>query len=113
MKLNTICEPVTGSRKCAKCYRDHRVCSWATDVSGSISSGSRQPSPSKRTAPISTGGNVTSGSEASSFEEELDELEKDEKASPRRKGSFSPSKNGYPREINGKVVHIPCLSLFC
>ncbi len=108
-----MCEPVPGSKKCAKCYRDHRVCSWAADVPGSISSGSRQPSPPKRTAPISTGGNITSGSDPSDFEEVLDELEKDEKLSPRRKGASSPSKNGYPGQINGKVPHIPCPSLFC
>ncbi|KAF8309616.1 hypothetical protein F5887DRAFT_1091939 [Amanita rubescens] len=87
VKSNTMCEPKPSSKKCAKCYQDHRV---------------SFTSPPKRTAPVSTGGNVTSGSEISDFEEELDELEKDEKLSSHRKGTSSPSKNGYPGQINGK-----------
>ncbi len=77
MRSIIVCEPISGSKKCAKCYQDRRACSWAADVNASES-------------------------EISDFEEELDELEKDEKLNP----------HGYPGQINGKVG-IPCPSLFC
>ncbi|KIL71156.1 hypothetical protein M378DRAFT_174597 [Amanita muscaria Koide BX008] len=35
---NPICVPCPGSKKCAKCVRDHRTCSWTSGLSGPSSS---------------------------------------------------------------------------
>ncbi|KAF8623399.1 hypothetical protein AX15_006394 [Amanita polypyramis BW_CC] len=47
MRSNPVCEPLPGSKKCAKCYRDHRVCSWSKDAIGSSSSENREDSLTK------------------------------------------------------------------
>ena len=84
MKSSPICEPASNSKKCLKCYRDHRVCSWAADVSGSSSSSVGPPSEDWMD---------TSDSE-------------DEEHNQREKGAPMPSGNSWYKEINGKVAPI-------
>lgn len=84
MKSSATCEPAPNSKKCLKCYRDHRICSWAVDDSGSSSSGS--PHTEDAWSDIS---------------------DIDEEDHHRGKGVHAPFDKNWLKAIGGKVAPIP------
>ena len=95
MKSSPMCEPAPNSKKCLKCYRDHRVCSWAADVSGT---------------PLSLGSPDSGSLRIEDDWSDVSDIEledEDEEVHHHHEKSAHMSFGSWYKEINGKVAPIP------